>query len=78
MLISAQIRSARAALGWTAADLGKAAGIAARTVLRIEAEPEIPQTTTGTLSRVQAAFEAAGIEFIGSPNEGPGIRIHQP
>ena len=77
MLISAQIRSARAALGWTAADLGQAAGIAARTVLRVEAEQDIPQTTTGTLSKIKAALEAAGIEFIGSPDDGPGIRIHR-
>ena len=78
MLVSAQIRSARAALEWTAVDLGKAAGIAARTVLRIEAEQDIPQTTTSTLSKIKAALEAAGIEFIGSPSDGPGIRIHRP
>lgn len=78
MLISAQIRSARAALDWTAADLGKAAGIAARTVLRVEAEPDIPQTTTGTLSKIKTALEAAGIEFIGTPTDGPGIRIRRP
>lgn len=76
MITAVQIRAARASLGWTAAQLADAAGIASRTILRIEAGFGIPQTTTGTIARIQAALEAAGIEFIGSPEDGPGIRIH--
>jgi hypothetical protein len=49
--------------------------VAARTVLRIEAGPKLPQTTTTTLYKIQAALESAGIEFIGTPDDGPGIRI---
>jgi transcriptional regulator with XRE-family HTH domain len=78
MLTVTQIRAGRAALGWTAAKLGEAAGIAPRTVLRIEAEKGVPQTTTGTLAKIQSALETAGIEFIGTPDDGPGIRIRRP
>lgn len=75
MMTSAQIRAGRAALGWTAQQLADAAGIASRTVLRVESNAGVPQTTTGTLAKIQAALEAAGIEFIGTPDDGPGIRI---
>ena len=27
---------------------------------------------------IKKTLEAAGIEFIGTPDEGPGIRIHAP
>lgn len=70
-----QIRAARAALNWTATRLSQEAGVGLRTVLRIEAGSGLPQTTTGTLSKIQFALEAAGIEFIGSPDDGPGIRL---
>lgn len=75
MITSMQVRAGRAALGWTAQQLADAAGIASRTVLRLEAEVGVPQTTTGTLAKIQTALEAAGIEFIGTPDDGPGIRI---
>ncbi|AOL93015.1 helix-turn-helix transcriptional regulator [Porphyrobacter sp. LM 6] len=77
MLISYQIRAARAALDWTASKLADKAGVGLRTVMRIEAEDGVPQTTTGTLIKIQSALEAAGIEFIGSPDDAPGIRIHR-
>lgn len=77
MITSAQIRAARAAFGWTAAELAKEAGIGLRTVLRVEAEDGIPQTTTSTLTKIQNALEAAGIEFVGTPTDAPGIRLHR-
>ena len=77
MLTVGQIRAARAALGWTATKLAKESGIGLRTVLRVEADAGIPQTTTGTLSKIQSALEAAGIEFVGTPDDGPGIRIRR-
>lgn len=75
MITAVQIRAARASLGWTAAELADAAGIASRTILRIETGFGIPQTTTGTIAKIQTALEAAGIEFIGTLDDGPGIRI---
>jgi transcriptional regulator with XRE-family HTH domain len=75
MIIGIQIRAARAALQWSADTLAMHAGIASKTVRRLEGEQGVPQTTTGTLKKIQAALEAAGIEFIGTPEDGPGIRI---
>lgn len=75
MIISAQIRAARVALGWTTSQLALQAGVATRTILRLEAADGFPQANSSTLVKVQCALEAAGIEFIGRPEDAPGIRI---
>lgn len=78
MITGVQIKCARSALQWTAATLAERCGIAPKTVRRIEAVDGIPNTTVGTLAKIQSALEAAGIEFIGTPDDGPGIRIRPP
>ena len=65
-------------LDWSAAELAARAGVSKRTMVKIEAAVGVPSTTTGTIQKLQAAFEAAGIEFIGSPDNRPGIRIGLP
>ena len=39
---------------------------------------EVPPSRSSTLLDVKAALEAAGIEFIGSPTDRPGIRLAAP
>ena len=78
MLTGAQIRSARAALGWSARDLAVKAGVATKTIMRLESVDGIPQSRTGTLLEIKAVLESAGIEFIGSPTDRPGIRFVLP
>lgn len=75
MVTGIQIRAARSALQWSADTLAARAGVASKTIRRLESEQGVPQTTTGTLAKIQAALEAAGIEFIGTPHDGAGIRI---
>lgn len=58
--------------------LASRSDIASKTVRRIETSDGIPNTTAATLSKIQAALEAAGIEFIGTPDDGPGIRVRRP
>jgi ribosome-binding protein aMBF1 (putative translation factor) len=77
MLIGVQIRAARSALNWSAETLAQKVNIATKTVRRIENAEGVPQTTAATLLAIQSALEAAGIEFIGTPDDGPGIRIHR-
>jgi len=38
----------------------------------------VPESTIRTLEKLREAFESAGIEFIGSPDDRPGIRISAP
>lgn len=49
--------------------------MATKTVRRLENIQGIPNTTVVTLAKIQTVLEAAGIEFIGTPDDGPGIRI---
>lgn len=70
-----QLRAARNALGWSLESLAERSGISIRTLIRYEDVDEIPPTRSGNLEKVVETLEAAGIEFIGSPDDRPGIRI---
>ncbi len=76
MLTSAQIRSARHALRFSAARLSELSGVSTSTIKRIEANDGIPNSTKANISALKSALESAGIEFIGTPDDAPGIRIH--
>ena len=75
MLTGAQIRAARQGLRLTVGELASSAGVSVSTIKRIEAGDGIPQISVKNLMAVKAALEAGGIEFIGTPEDGPGIRI---
>lgn len=72
---SAQIRAARALLGMSSKELSEASGIGWATIRRFELVEGIPPSRAGTLERVKAALEAAGIEFIGDPETSPGVQL---
>ena len=76
MIVGLQIRSARAMLRWTAAELGKKAGVSLPTIQRIERADGVPTSRGDTLSRIEEVLHAAGIEFIGGPTDAPGVRLH--
>jgi transcriptional regulator with XRE-family HTH domain len=78
MITGLQIRIARNALRWGVADLARASGVSTSTIKRIEAEDSVPQSTRPNLAALKSALESAGIEFIGTPDDAPGIRIHRP
>jgi len=75
MLTGAQIRAARAALGWSTLVLAEKAGVASKTISRFEEANGVPPSRSSTLLDVKLALESAGIEFIGSPGNNPGIVI---
>lgn len=76
MLTGLQIRAARSALRWSANELADRTEIASKTIRRIEARDGLPDSKLSTVAKIKIVFEAAGIEFIGSPDDAPGIRIH--
>ena len=76
MITGSQIRIARHALRWSAEELSSKVEIASKTVRRIEASDGVPNSTAQTLMSIQTSLESAGIEFIGTPDDGPGIRIY--
>ena len=72
-----QIRAARNGLKISTEQLSKLSGVSARTIKRMETENDVPRSTVPNLNAIQTALEAAGIEFIGTPDDAPGIRIHK-
>jgi DNA-binding XRE family transcriptional regulator len=70
-----QSRMARAALGWGVRELAAAAQVSPDTIARLErGEVLYPRT----IAAIQAALEAAGVEFLDPDNGGPGVRLNRP
>jgi hypothetical protein len=42
--------------------------------MRLESEELVPNAHVRTLEAIKKAFEDAGIEFVGTPKEGAGVR----
>lgn len=74
---AAQIRSGRALLALSSRELAQLAGVSWATVKRFEEDEGIPPSRSGTLGKVKAALEAAGIEFLGDPIASPGVRLRR-
>jgi transcriptional regulator with XRE-family HTH domain len=74
MITSAQIRAARGMLNWSRKDLAEHSSVSFASMMRLESFEGVPASNFKTLESVKDAFEKAGIEFIGSPEEGAGVR----
>jgi transcriptional regulator with XRE-family HTH domain len=72
MVTSAQLRMARAAVGWTVRDLSEKSGVHRNTITRIEAGSE---AHAPTLAALVNALEKAGVVFIAKNGGGPGVRL---
>jgi transcriptional regulator with XRE-family HTH domain len=77
LITSEQVRAARALLKWTAEYLSNSAGVGHATVKRIEAGFGVPSTHARTLEAIQNILEKNGVEFIGTPDNCPGVRLRQ-
>ena len=75
MITGGQVRAARGFLKWSIADLASKSGVSVPTIQRLEQADGIPGTKAQTLVDLRAAFEEAGLEFIGTPDNGPGVRF---
>ena len=75
MITSSQIRAARAMLNWSREELAKNSGVGNSALMRFEGAEKIPRGNIKTFELIQAAFEKAGIEFIGTPEDAPGVRL---
>ena len=75
MISSAQIRAARALLRWSAVDLSHASGVGTATLQRMEVMEGVPSCQVRTLLAIKEALESAGVEFVGSPTDDPGVTL---
>jgi transcriptional regulator with XRE-family HTH domain len=75
LITSSQLRAARALLKITAIDLASISGIGISTIKRFELSEGVPSGNIKTIDSLKKALEKAGIEFIGSPDDRPGVRL---
>jgi len=73
-----QIRVGRLALRLSVEDLAALSNVSTSTIKRIEADDGVPSSTAANVVALKTALEAAGIEFIGTPGDRPGIRLGLP
>ncbi len=73
-----QIKMARASLNWSIERLSQNSGVSISTIKRIETEPGFLKATDLNIQMIKKTFETAGVEFIGTPEDGPGIRLWSP
>ena len=75
VITSEQLRAARQLIRLTADDLAKISGVGVATIRRFELMTGVPSGNARTVEALQKALEKLGIEFIGSPDDRPGVRL---
>jgi transcriptional regulator with XRE-family HTH domain len=76
MLNVAQLRAARALLGWRQEQIAQAAKISVATIRRMESQEGPLMGYVSTLLKIHGAFEQAGIQFIDEDEIGGfGVRM---
>lgn len=78
MVTAAQIRAARALLGWNGAQLAHAAGVSLQTIRRMESELGPGRSSAANVEAVRRALETAGVVFLDGDDTGaigPGVRL---
>jgi transcriptional regulator with XRE-family HTH domain len=77
IITSDQVRAAKALLRWSGEDLAKKSGISLSSIRRVESAKGIPEAQNlKTLLAIKAALEGGGVEFIGTPEDRPGVRLN--
>ena len=74
MFTSYQLRAARAILRWSIEDLSQKTGIGTTTLKRFESGDGVANGHLRNFETIKGVLEKAGIEFLGSPDEGAGVR----
>ena len=77
MITGAQMRAARALVGWSADDLARRSRLDIATVSRAEMQNGLVAATPDNARAIRAALEAAGVEFIPENGGGAGVRLRK-
>ncbi len=75
MLDGAQLRGARAMLGWSAGQLAAASKVSLATIQRAETGDGPVRMTAANVELIRRTLEAAGVEFIPENGGGVGVRL---
>ncbi len=81
MITASQMRAARALLGIDQRQLAKLSGVSLPTIQRMEASEGNVRGVVGSLTKIIAAIETAGVELIGNDHvsqaRGRGVRLKE-
>jgi transcriptional regulator with XRE-family HTH domain len=75
VITSEQIRAARQLIRVTADQLAKSSGVGVATIRRFELMSGVPSGNARLVESIQRALEEAGVEFVGTPDDRPGVRL---
>jgi transcriptional regulator with XRE-family HTH domain len=75
VITSEQIRAARQLIRITADQLAKSSGVGLATIRRFELMTGVPSGNARLLEALQRTLEEGGVEFIGTPDDRPGVRL---
>ena len=75
MITSCQIRAARALVNWSARELAEHSKVGVATIRRMELAASVPSSNAQNLELVKRTLELSGVEFLGSPDNSPGVRL---
>ena len=75
MITSEQIRAARQLIRVTADQLAKSSGVGLATIRRFELMVGVPSGNARLLDAIQRSLEESGVEFVGTPDDRPGVRL---
>jgi len=75
MRYSAQIRAARALLGWSQIQLAHRSGVGLATLQRVEQNEGLVKGNFATILKIQKALEHAGIQFTEDDAGEIGVRL---
>ncbi len=77
-MTGAQLRAARALLGWSAQELATASGVGVTTIRKNELSDGPVTMIRANVEVLTRALEAAGVEFIPENGGGAGVRLKTP
>lgn len=76
IITSDQVRAAKALLRWSGEHLAQKSGVSLSSIRRVESAESIPEgQNLKTLLSIKVALEEGGIEFVGTPEDRPGVRL---
>ena len=76
-MTGAQMRAARALLGWSAQQLAEKSGVGVTTIRKNELSNSTVTMIRANVDAITRALEAAGVEFIPENGGGAGVRMRK-